>query len=572
LAIGQQSEHLGGPFELRSSVLGALPIVAHFAERLGLVALLERWLPAADPRVKLAPARAIAVVVANLCVSRAPLYGLGDWAAAHEASVLGLGAGEVCHLNDDRIGRALDLLFECDRASLLCELVLAAVEQFRIDTDQLHSDSTSISVHGNYAAADGRERAGKRTVAITRGHSKDHRPDLKQLVVILTVSADGAVPLAQRVCDGNTSDATTHTETWEGLRALVGRPDFLYVADCKLATREQMGHIDASGGRFVSVLPRGRRETARLCEWMTSHTPAWSEAARRPGARRALSDDVWSVVPAPIQSAEGHRIVWVHSTRKAELDQAARNDQLARALQALDSLNTRLAGPKCQIHDRAAVEHQAASAVRSQAVTKLIDYEISEHLERWTRIESRGRGKKPGPRHYSRERFKLTWAVNEAALAHEAAAYGCFALITNDRALSDAQLLAAYRYQPNLEKRHHQLKSVLQAAPIHLKSPARIEALLTCQFIALLLCALIERELRNAMTATGTENLALYPEQRACPAPTAARILDTFTDITRHHLLQNEQLIQVFEPQLTPLQQHVLQLLGTPQHAYNAKT
>ena len=546
--------------------------MAHFARRLGLLAVLERWLGAADPRVKLPPARAIAAVVANLCVARAPLYGLGEWVAAHEPAVLGLAPDEVGHLNDDRIGRALDLLFASDRASLLCELVLTAIERFGVDTTQLHNDSTSISVHGNYAAADGREQAGRPTVAICHGHSKDHRPDLKQLVVILTVSADGAVPVAQRVCDGNTSDSATHIQTWDGLRALLGRSDFLYVADCKLASGAQMDHIDVCGGRFVSVLPRSRKETARLCEWMTAHTPAWTEAARRPGPRQTMSDDVWSVAPAPIHSAEGYRIVWVHSTRKAKLDQAARHDQLARALHALDALHTRLASPKCRLRDTVAVKHAAAEALRRESVTKLVSFEVSAHQHTWTRIESRGRGKKPGPRQFSRERFSLTWTVNDAELAHEAAAYGCFALITNDRQLTDAQLLAAYRYQPNLEKRHHQLKSVLEAAPIQLKSPARIEALLTCQFIALLLRALIERELRNAMNTTATHHLALYPERRACSAPTATRILDAFTDLARHQLLQDQQLIQVFEPQLTPLHKHVLELLDMPQTAYTNAT
>ena len=68
---------------------------------------------------------------------------------------------------------------------------------------------------------------------ITFGHSKDHRPDLKQLVWILTVSADGAVPIAYRLADGNTVDDPTHVPTWDGLVALLGRVDFLYVADCQ---------------------------------------------------------------------------------------------------------------------------------------------------------------------------------------------------------------------------------------------------------------------------------------------------------------------------------------------------
>jgi len=122
-------------------------------------------------------------------------------------------------------------------------------------------------LQGAYAAADGRQRGGKPTAAAALGHSKDHRPDLKQLVLILTVSSDGAVPLAHRVADGNTNDDTTHIDTWDGLVALTGRPDFLYVADSKLCTREQMSHIDRRGGRFVTVLPRTRKEDGLLRDW-----------------------------------------------------------------------------------------------------------------------------------------------------------------------------------------------------------------------------------------------------------------------------------------------------------------
>jgi transposase len=104
-------------------------------------------------------------------------------------------------LNDDRVGRMLARLFDADRASLLTRLVLDAIEAFGIDCSQLHNDSTSVTLTGRYGDADGRARAGKQTAAITFGHNKDHRPDLKQLVWILTVSADGAVPITHRVVD-----------------------------------------------------------------------------------------------------------------------------------------------------------------------------------------------------------------------------------------------------------------------------------------------------------------------------------------------------------------------------------
>jgi hypothetical protein len=120
----------------------------------------------------------------------------------------------------------------------------------------------------------------------------------------------------------------------------------------------------------------------------------------------------------------------------------------------------------------------------------------------------------------------------------------------------------------NLERRHHLLKSVQDANPLWLRSPARIEAIFCCQFLALLLGALIEREIRASMRRAHTAHIPLYPELRACPSPSAERILAIFTDVTRHELHRNGQLVQTFEANLSPLQQQVLDLLSVPETAY----
>ncbi len=149
---------------------------------------------------------------------------------------------------------------------------------------------------------------------------------------------------------------------------------------------------------------------------------------------------------------------------------------------------------------------------------------------------------------------------------------GCFPLVSNDRTLTNPDLLAAYRYQPNLEKRHHQLKTVLQSAPVTLKSPSRIEALACCEFVALLTQCLIERELRTAMTTHNVTDLALYHEGRPSRAPTAARVFDLYAETTRNDLIRAGETIQIFEPDLTPLQPQVLDLLPIPQNAYHTTT
>jgi hypothetical protein len=207
--------------ELHTQLLGALPLISHFLDRLGLAQLLDAYLPYDDPRLALALALAIGVVVRNLIAHREPLDALGEWASAFDPTVVGLTSAEVACLNDDRVGRTLDRLFDADRASLLTALTLRAVSEFGIELSQFHNDSTSIAVSGDYRQTTGTTRGGQSILAITFGHSKDHRPDLRQLVWILTVSADGAVPIAYRMADGNTTDDPTHIPTWEGLVALV---------------------------------------------------------------------------------------------------------------------------------------------------------------------------------------------------------------------------------------------------------------------------------------------------------------------------------------------------------------
>ena len=561
----------GGPFGLVSHRLGALPLINHFLDRIGLDALLARWLPEPDRRFKLLPRTAIRLLVVNLLVGRAPLYGLGEWAAPYAPGLLGLPGADTAWLNDDRVGRALVTLFDADRASLLTELIVGVVAEFGINTSEMHNDSTSVSVHGQYTDSDGSPRRGKPTPAVTFGHSKDHRPDLKQLVWILTVSADGSVPMAYRLADGNTSDDPTHIPTWDALVRVLGRRDFLYVADSKLCSGDAMRHIDGEGGRFVTVVPRTRGEDKWFRDWIQTNTPQWTEAVRMPGERIGDLPRIWSVFPSTLPSAEGYRIIWVHSSVKAARDEHARRSRIQAGTAAIDALNTKLASPKTRLKTRVAVQQAAEAALTVAGAARWIEVTVNETVEETFRQEKQGRpGAQTRYRRTTHTRYNLTQTTRDEAIAYDAASDGRFPLITNDRHLTEAEVLVAYRYQPNLERRHHLLKSVQDADPIWLRDPARIEAIFCCQFLALLVGALIERQTRTAMQAAKTADIPLYPELRACEAPSAERILAVFADLTRHELHRDTHLVQTFEPELTPLQQQILDLLSVPATAYSA--
>ena len=134
--------------------------------------------------------------------------------------------------------------------------------------------------------------------------------------------------------------------------------------------------------------------------------------------------------------------------------------------------------------------------------------------------------------------------------------------------MSAAEVLAAYKRQPIIEKRFSQFKTDFCIAPVYLKEISRIHSLLCIYFLALCVQTLLERELRQAMAAAEEDSLPLYPEERACRAPTTRRVLDVFEVIQRHELQQDGEVIEVYITELRPLHRQLLKLLGVAIRSY----
>ena len=558
-------------FILRSERLGPLPLINHFIERMGLAELLERHVPS-DARCSIPHGQALGVLLRSLIVQREPIYRQHETVDGFAGSMFGITAQDMHHLSDDRLGRALDHLFDADRAALLTEVTLAVGERFGVKFDEFHNDSTSVSFCGKYSAASGRAIRGRRALAISFGHSKDHRPDLKQLLFILTMSADGNVPVAFRCADGNTSDSRTHIDTWNTLRAVAGRADFLYCADSKLCAREPMDYIDRAGGRFVTVLPRNRLEDQEFRAWIQTHTPDWLAVWDRPNARRCTGPrDRWFVWRAALPSAEGWPVIWVWSSLLTLRQEASRRRNIAAATEELQELRQRLAGAKARLRGAAEIDLQVKLILERRHVARYLKVTRTVREEHQYKQTRRGR---PGPdtayRKITKRRFDVEWSTDEQAVAYDHRSDGMFPLITNDRKLAPGDVLQAYKGQPMIEKRFEQLKTVLEAAPVLLKDEGRIEALFTLYYLALLVQALIERELRLAMKRHDIEQLPLYPEQRQCIHPSTEQVLRLFSLAQRHTLIDEALPVQVFDTELTDLQRQVLMLLGVDQHAYRS--
>jgi len=567
--VGHRAEAAG--HDLHSYRVGLLPILNRILERLRLEEFFRAYLPPQDRRCHIDPAIGLLVLLKNLLLSREPLYGVGEWAARHVPGLLGLSERQITSLNDDRVGRCLDRLFQNDYGSLALAVATHAISEFGVGLDQLHNDSTTITFHGDYPDATHEEKRKQQLrLAITWGHNKDHRPDLKQLLFILTVSKDGGVPVYFQARSGNTADDQTHRATWDLLCTLAGRRDFLYVADCKLATAENMAHVHQHGGRFLTLIPRTRSEDRSFRESLSRGQVRWRPIYDKRDEDGEILDQ-FSVSEEPALSAEGYRLVWYHSTRKAENDAAVRARQVDRALRELAELQQKLGSPRSRYQDRAKVAAAVEVILESRGACGWITTTIEERAEE--KYHQEGRGRPSEKTRYIKEvitRFDLKCEIDHAALAAEHLGDGVFPLITNDRTLSEPELLLAYKGQPVIEKRFAQLKTDFAVAPVYLKEVSRIQALLCLYFFVLLVESLLERELRQAMVRTKVESLRLYPEGRACRYPTVRRLIEVFEDVQRHRLRVGAEPAVMFTTKLSPLQRTVLRLLDIPQSVYDA--
>jgi transposase len=563
------STSLPAGLSLESLEVGATPVVRHFLQRLDLAALFERFLPALPGRQPaLATSLTLSVLLTNLLLARQPLYAIPAWVARRVPEHLGLQPDQIHLLNDDRIGRALDHLHKADRASLLTALVRSAVAAFAIELDEFHQDTTTVTLHGQYADQPDADQA-DRPPRITFGYNKDHRPDLKQLLYSITISADGAVPVHCKLYDGNTTDDSVHIDTWNFLRRLIGHSDFLYVADSKLCTRDNMSHIALAQGRFLTVMPKTRSEDSWFRAHQYDHPLEWREVHREANPRRRGGPDVvYHGVEAPRRSSEGYRLLWYRSSQKEEQDRQGRQQRLERAYARLDGQQA--PGRRHEFVTPADAREAAERILREEQVQGLLRVETDYEVEEEYRQQGPGR---PGPntqyQRIERGRYRARFVVDTEALRRAASGDGLFPLMSNDEGLSLVEALGKYKYQPFVEKRHEQLKNIFGVTPVWLKNVKRIESLLWLYYAVELVQALLERQVRMRMEQAGRASLALYPEGRASEAPTTALVFGVLEGQRRHRLLSEQgQELRRFHDPLAEVAQEVLQLLGVDTTPY----
>ena len=251
---------------VRTKPVGFAPILKHYFEKAGIAEIIDDNVEL-DPRIKfLSHGEACVAMTTAILFQVLQLYRLCKF--AEDTTILetiqpGIVPKEYF---DDRLADTLDAIYDYGLGNLEMAATKNMIEEFEIETDVCHNDTTTGSVYGDCDA--GRKEDSVKT---TFGYSKKHRQDLKQFHWSLSVADDHAFPLFQQAYDGNTSDVDTYVEQWSNLVDLLGREDFLYVCDSKLVTFENMARINDDEGFFLAPAPMYETYKSAFAEAVANH-------------------------------------------------------------------------------------------------------------------------------------------------------------------------------------------------------------------------------------------------------------------------------------------------------------
>lgn len=534
-----------GTEEYVNERLDHLGIVAGVCHEIGLA----EWLDAQDPgnrqRVSVGKAT-VAMVLNGLGFSNRQLYLVPQFFANKPVEHL-LGRGITAEmLNDDCLGRTLDWLYAHDLTKLFAGIATQARQIFGIRAEQVHVDTTSFSVSGQYAGA--QEGADATVIAITYGYSRDHRADLKQWMLALATTHDGDVPLFLQPLDGNSSDKVSLLSAITAIQTQLreaGEEASVYVADNGIYSEANITQLNQANVKWVSRVSETMIEARTLIQ---AGSAGWQQS--EDGTVHWFSREL--KLPQG-----GERWVVVYTQASLQRAQQTLQRQVSKAQTNWEQRCWHLT------HRRFACEADAREAFERELKEKPVWLDVHSDLVAQPQYESRGRPRKDAGPVKHQWQVVATVSVNQDQVAQEAFRKACWIVGTNvlePTILSDQQLIATYKEQGSPERGFRFLKDPLfLASSVFVKKPERIMALSFIMVLCLLVYRLAEVRLRTRLAQTQQT----IPDQVHKPTarPTIRWVFQCFEGIELLHI-QTTTTSRMLVLRLQSVHRLILQLFG----------
>jgi len=509
----------------------------------------------------------VAMILNGLGFSNRQLYLVPQFFANKPVEHL-LGEGITADmLNDDTLGRTLDWIYEHDPTMLFAGLALQARQHFGFKAEQVHIDTTSFSVNGEYLPKEKtskepieEEKTGKEPseeeaipIAITYGYSRDHRADLKQWMVGIATTHNGDIPIFMRPLDGNSCDkeslSAIVTDVMKQLRETLPTEEKepLAVFDSGGYSQANMKRYNEAKIKWISRVPETSTEAKAAIQ---EETEDWSPLSDGSGSYRVCIMDL----------PQGQERWVIVRTKAAE--QAGRRHMEKKVQKAKDQWEKKLWHLSKQAFacrdDAEAAWKQALKGKPSFIAVSCIDQEEGKY-------QQKGRPKQDAVPDSTVWHLIGTLTIDQLEVEAQIQKQASFIAATNvieEQELSHEQVLVKYKEQGGAERGFRFLKDPLfLASSVFVKKPERVMALSFIMVLCLLVYRLAEHLLRSQLVATQqtVPNQVNKPTDR----PTMRWIFQCFEGIDLLHIRIGSRL-QTQVLGLQALHRQVLRLLGPP--------
>ncbi|APM37706.1 IS1634 family transposase [Clostridium kluyveri] len=506
---------------------GAIPLILKYCRKLKIAEYINDKINFDKERPLVSSGTAIEAIIANVLVDRHPLSRLDEFYENTDVEKF-FGSGiNYRHLNDDALGRALDDFYEINPKKSFSDIALEGIKTFNVEVKSIHADTTSKNVYGQYTSPSSDDNC----IKIIHGHSKDKRPDLKQIMFGIACTNDRTI-VTEEVLDGNTSDKTWNTDFIKKIRTTADRLDvnnMIYVADSAALTKDNLYAAFEHNISLISLLPSTFNIEKELRNKAYENTEKWTDVDKISNRKDSAKYKIQSFIDEI--NNQKYRFIVCHSSA---LDNRKINS--LKKKRDKEEMNIKKIIKDFEKNEYYCEQDAVSELKRFIGENELYFYTIDGTVyskDKKKKTEKRGK-LKAGEKVQMETKFKLSlqYDINYDAFERAKNEAGMFVLLTNildTQAMSDEDILKEYKEQVCVETNFKSLKNSDFIDEIYLKTPKRIEALGYVFLLALMVYTTIEREVRNALKKE--KEPVIIPGKVKSYTPTAKNIMELLKNI-----------------------------------------
>jgi transposase len=559
--------------EIQTERIDDLPLLVAQQQRMGIPAIIDAVIEPHGNRQGLSVGWTV-VGWLSFILSEADhrLSFVEPWAASRLRSLQALlpGMGAANDFTDDRLGDILRYLSD-DTVWTQIEQQLGQhlVRVYELPQERVRLDSTSAAVYHDPEQGS----------LFAYGLSKDHRPDLAQLKVMLGALDPLGLPVATLVVAGNRADDGLYVPAWRQVRAVLNQAGLLYIGDSKMEALPTRAALASAGDYYLTPLSLKGQQEELLAELLV---PVWHKEQALTNIYGPVQDE-----EPPLLLAQGYettrpqnalvkeqwleweeRVLVIYSPSLAKQAQQGLTERLQHAEEKLRALTPPPGRGKQQWVELAPLQAEVEAILEYHRVKEFLQVTYQRHQTQRQRRKYKDRP----ARTEVKVRYELAVTRNEAALAQARRRLGwrLYVSNTNTAQLSLEEAVLAYRDSPHIDRDFSRLKGrPLGLRPLYLKREDHTCGLVRLLSLALRLLTLVEFVVRRNLQPQSDRLVGLYPGNptRATARPTTERLLQAFQNVTLTLVRMPHQTITHVTP-LSALQIRILSLLDLPTSIY----